>query len=253
MKAIRLRLYQDFVNYKKPTSFQLKETYPLPPYSTVNGMIHSVCGFDDKYKDIKISVQGKYFSKINDLYTRYEFSCMAYDKERHNIKVKYTDKNNKTGEETTKYYGVTRGVATDELLVDVELLVHITFPDENVLNVIYDSFKKPKEYISLGRREDIVRVDEVKLVNVEQKYLDDELQKLNYDAYVPINLFGEDSFPSKGTIYNINKYYDKVEVKKDTFIRQWHKIKVIHGVMNRDEISEAEVLVDDDKNLVFFA
>ncbi len=72
MKAIRLKLYQNLVNYKKPTSFQLKETYPLPPYSTVSGMIHYACGFTE-YKEMEISIQGKYHSKVNDLYTRYEF------------------------------------------------------------------------------------------------------------------------------------------------------------------------------------
>ena len=59
-----------------------------------------------------VSIQGKYFSKVNDLYTRYEFNNgMKYDKGRHQIQV---------GE-----YGVGRGVATAELLVDVELLLHI--------------------------------------------------------------------------------------------------------------------------------
>ena len=87
MKAIRVELWQDMVNYKKPTSFQLKETYPLPPYSTVIGMVHRLCGYDE-YKDMKISIQGKYFSKVNDLCTRYEFkNGMTYDKTRHNIKV----------------------------------------------------------------------------------------------------------------------------------------------------------------------
>ncbi len=33
------------VNYRVPTSFQLKESYPLPPYSTVIGMVHSLCNF----------------------------------------------------------------------------------------------------------------------------------------------------------------------------------------------------------------
>ncbi|MGJ0463700.1 CRISPR-associated protein Cas5, partial [Listeria monocytogenes] len=72
MKAIRVRLWQDLVNFKKPTSFQLKETYPLPPYSTVIGMVHTLCGFTS-YHEMKISIQGKYFSKVNDLATRYEF------------------------------------------------------------------------------------------------------------------------------------------------------------------------------------
>ena len=43
MKAIRVKLTQDMVNYRKPTSFQLKETYPLPPPSTVIGMVHYLC------------------------------------------------------------------------------------------------------------------------------------------------------------------------------------------------------------------
>ena len=72
MKAIKLKLYQNMVNYKVPTSFQLKESYPLPPYSTVIGMVHSLCDFKE-YKPMKISISGNYFSKVNDLYTRYEF------------------------------------------------------------------------------------------------------------------------------------------------------------------------------------
>ena len=46
-KAVRLKLYQSMANYKKPTSFQLKETYPLPPYSTVIGMVHNLCNYEE--------------------------------------------------------------------------------------------------------------------------------------------------------------------------------------------------------------
>ena len=67
MKAVKLKLYQNMVNYKVPTSFQLKESYPLPPYSTVIGMVHSLCDFKE-YKPMKISISGNYFSKVNDLY-----------------------------------------------------------------------------------------------------------------------------------------------------------------------------------------
>ena len=86
-QALRVKLYQNMVNYKKPTSFQLKESYPLPPYSTVIGMVHSLCDFKE-YKDMDISIQGKYHSKVNDLYTRYEFhKGMKYDKGRHQLQV----------------------------------------------------------------------------------------------------------------------------------------------------------------------
>src|SRR5690606_2512609 len=78
MKAIRLKLYQNLVNYKKPISFQLKETYPLPPPSTVIGMVHNLCGFTE-YHEMDVSIQGKYHAKVNDLYTRHEYSNNIID------------------------------------------------------------------------------------------------------------------------------------------------------------------------------
>lgn len=252
MKAVKLELYQNLVNYKKPTSFQLKETYPLPPYSTVIGMVHYACGFDE-YKDMKVSIQGSYYSKVNDLYTRYEFAGTSYEEGRHNIKIKSKEINKKTGNEEDKYYGITRGVATCELLVDVKLVIHIVPENEQLLDIIYDSFKSPKEYISLGRREDIVRLDDVRVVEVKKSELEED-KSLKYDAYIPINIFGKDDFVSNATVYNLNKKYNKIEIKKGTEIRQWEKVKAIHGVMNRNEIAEdTEIYKDDNGDFLFLA
>ena len=158
MKAIRIKLWQDMVNYKKPTSFQLKETYPLPPYSTVIGMIHSLCGFEE-YKEMKISIQGKYFSKVNDLYTRYEFkNGMKYEASRHQLEA--------------GGYGISRGISTAELLVDVDLIIHIIPEDQNLLEHIKNSFLSPAEYPSLGRREDLAVIEEVKEVEVSVNPID---------------------------------------------------------------------------------
>ena len=46
-RAIRIKCFQNLVNYKKPSSFIIKETFPLPPYSTVLGMIHAACGYTE--------------------------------------------------------------------------------------------------------------------------------------------------------------------------------------------------------------
>ena len=72
MKAIRLHCFQNLANYKKPSSFIIKETYPLPPYSTVIGMIHAACGFK-RYHGMKLSIQGTNQGTISELYTRYSF------------------------------------------------------------------------------------------------------------------------------------------------------------------------------------
>jgi CRISPR-associated protein Cas5t len=250
MKVIRLELYQNLVNYKKPTSFQLKETYPLPPYSTVSGMIHYACGFTE-YTPMKLSIQGNHNSKVNDLYTRYEFACAKYEDGRHNVKVYGTELNKKTREKYKQEYGMMKGVSTCELLVDVNLIIHIKPEDERLLELIYNSFKYPNEYLSLGRREDIIRIDNVEIVEATNEEIDEKT--LKYDAYIPfedINV-AKDNYEVTGTIYNINRKYDLIDIKKNTQIRKWKKVKVIHGVKGKDEVFDNVWM--DEEFMIFWA
>lgn len=252
MKSIRLKLKQNLVNYKLPTSFQLKETYPLPPYSTVIGMVHNTCNYTE-YKPMKISVQGKYHSKVNDLATRYEFkNGMTFDASRHQIKV---------GE-----YGISRGVSNVELLSDVELVIHIVPEDENLIEEIFNAFKTPREYISLGRREDLVVVDEVKIVEISEERIKDENLRIDrdYRAYVPVEIIDKkkvfvegsvDTIQYKGTMYNLTKDYVSVNygsAKSPKFFRKWNKIKV-HYVSNIVASRRRAITVDEDRYMVFLA
>ena len=252
MKSIRLKLKQNLVNYKLPTSFQLKETYPLPPYSTVIGMVHNTCNYTE-YKPMKISVQGKYHSKVNDLATRYEFkNGMTFDATRHQIKV---------GE-----YGISRGVSNVELLSDVELVIHIVPEDENLIEEIFNAFKAPREYISLGRREDLVVVDEVKIVEISEERIKDENLRIDrdYRAYVPVEIIDKkkvfvegsvDTIQYKGTMYNLTKDYVSVNygsAKSPKIFRKWNKIKV-HYVSNIVASRRRAITVDEDRYMVFLA
>lgn len=246
MKAIKLTLYQNMVNYKKATSFQLKETYPLPPYSTVIGMVHSLCGFTE-YHPMDISVQGKYFSKVNDLYTRYEFNNgMKYDKTRHQIKV---------GE-----YGVGQGIATAELLVDVEMIIHIIPEDQTLVAAIEQAFLFPKEYPSLGRREDLVVINDVKIVNVLEEKMDRKFKLPDeYSAYVPVSWVTEkktserargiDGVQLKGTRYFLTKDYELVNhgsVKSPKVFRKWKPKKEVIYMSDVSLWKRATILMDDD-------
>lgn len=252
MKSIRLKLKQNLVNYKLPTSFQLKETYPLPPYSTVIGMVHNTCNYIE-YKPMKISVQGKYHSKVNDLATRYEFkNGMTFDATRHQIKV---------GE-----YGISRGVSNVELLSDVELVIHIVPEDENLIEEIFNAFKAPREYISLGRREDLVVVDEVKIVEISEERIKDENLRIDrdYRAYVPVEIIDKkkvfvegniDTIQYKGTMYNLTKDYVSVNygsTKSPKFFRKWNKVKV-HYVSNIVASRRRAITIDEDRYMVFLA
>jgi len=237
MKAIKLKLYQNMVNYKVPTSFQLKESYPLPPYSTVIGMVHSLCDFKE-YKPMKISISGNYFSKVNNLYTRHEF-------------------NNSDN--------VIKGPATIEFLVDVNLTIHIIPEDqsEEFLNMIFEAFKYPREYPSLGRREDIVLIKDVKIVDVEKKKLERDISNGEEDfAYIPVNFIQEKlvNYGDKksgmniyGTRYELTKNYTSDNIgteDKPQMIRFWKKEEVIYS-SNIKGFKRREVPVDTDNEIVF--
>ena len=58
-RILRLVMTQATANYKKEETIDNKMTYPLPPISTVIGMLHNICGYKS-YMPMEISVQGKY-------------------------------------------------------------------------------------------------------------------------------------------------------------------------------------------------
>lgn len=254
MKGIRIKLWQDMVNYKKPTSFQLKETYPLPPYSTVIGMIHNLCGYSE-YKKMKISIQGKHFSKVNDLYTRYEFkNSMKFDENRHQLKV---------GD-----YGISKGIATAELLVDVELLIHIIPENQELVTEIENALLFPREYPSLGRREDLVTfIEKPKVVEIKCETLDStiRLEKVlgkGYGAYIPLEMLNDEKIELKnavdgismtGTRYRLTKDYKLINYgteKSPKVFREWNKVDVVYGT-NISMLMDSELLLDDDDIGVF--
>lgn len=249
-KAIRLRLYQNMANYKKPTSFQLKETYPLPPYSTIIGLVHNLCGYKE-YSAMEVSVQGKYNSKTNDLYTRYEFkNGMKYEEKRHQLKA---------GD-----YGINRGISTAELLVDVNLLIHIIPENQNLIEEIEQAFLYPIEYPSLGRREDLVTIEEVKVVEIAEKSIEEDIElEEDLSAYIPIEMFREDKIELEGafnssvtgTKYYINKSYELVDFgtkKTSKVFRKWQKKEVIFS-SRVVVLEEQDILVDSDGIVLFNA
>lgn len=181
---------------------------------------------------MEISIQGKYFSKVNDLYTRYEFkNGMTYDEKRHQLKV---------GD-----YGVGRGIATAELLVDVELLLHVIPENQGLVEQIADAFRTPVEYPSLGRREDIATIQEVKVVAFERNIKFDKNISVDtgYGAYIPSEdvenkavIFGQDVNIGRrnnlGTRYLLTSTYELVNrgtAKAPKMFRNWLKKDVFYA------------------------
>lgn len=235
MKAIKIVARQTLASYRKASSMQIKETYPLPPYSTVIGMVHTACDFKE-YVDMEVSVQGEYYSKVNEMYTRYEFKPGFYEEGRHQIKIE-------NGDQST---GITVGPSYIELLTNVKLVIHIRPKDSEYIEKIYQGMRNPVQYLSLGRREDLITIEDVKIVEVEEIKEDVEAK---YDAYIPKQYLEEKTVC--GTVYKLNKKYS---VNPKTNLRLWEEQIYAKHVSKSSIISEESgVGIDNEKDLVYFA
>ncbi|MFD2670560.1 type I-B CRISPR-associated protein Cas5b [Marinicrinis sediminis] len=203
MKALRLKLYQQTACYKKPFAFKVSETYPLPPHSTVKGMLHAVLEAKTLIP-MEISIQGQYDTMSTDYQTHYFF------------------KKSKTNEfaltadglgVSREYNDITTMPIYMHMLYNVELLIHV-HADEQVLQQLKHAILTQSAHLSLGRWEDLVRVDECEIVNLT---VCNEEPELKYAAYVPkANTRRVSHFP-----YKLNWTYRIVNG-----VRVWDKLHV---------------------------
>ena len=237
MKAIRIKLFQQTANYRVETSYVLRQSYPLPPYSTIIGMIHKACNFKE-YHPMKVSIQGKYASSYNELNTGYYFGGQTYEEDRHNLKVK---KYKKDG-----YTGISRGLMHTNIINDLDLIIYIIPEDMKDYDIILNSLKYPKDYLALGRHEDFIRIENISEVELDS--MDDETEYGFYGyTYIPVKHLDDHVF---GTVYRIKKVFDYDNKGK----RIWKEIiKVVYS-NQIDEEYTGDVFEDkQNETLVVFA
>lgn len=268
-RAIKIECYQNMVNYKKPVSIQFQESYPLPPYSTVIGMIHKACGFEN-YIPMKISIQGTNSSSVSNMYIKYffgiQFEPYTYNSKSKEYKISNRHnyfvyrKNEKGIGGTADYFrktfkdktgkgkdGITRGLGYAELMTDVNLIIHVIPEDESKFDKILKGLKNPSIYPSLGRHEDILRIDSVKETTLKGAT---EIEMKN-DAYIPIpylkNIVNKDIM---GTNYKLNKEF----YIKNSKIRKW-KSKINVKLIKKSNLTiyfKKPILIDSDNLGVFY-
>lgn len=184
---MRLKLFQETACYKKPFAFKVAETYPLPPYSTVIGMFHKILqAKSGEYYPMNISVQGEFES----IFSNYQTLRMYKGK----------------GEVTSMPRNVHQ-------LLNVNLIIHVQAENE-VIDKIYNNIINGEETFTLGRNEDLVRVDEIKMIE-QINQIDEDIQ-IRHNAYIPTYL-GQES----GINYRLNTKYTIVNE-----LRKWKKVNV---------------------------
>lgn len=245
MRAIKIKGYQASAQYRKPTSFGVKETYPLPPYSTVIGFIHNVCGFKE-YVDMDISVQGLSSGISSDINIEYFYKAnVAFEgkeKKRPRHQIYY--------EVEEKKYGVTKSPVINEKVEDIELVLHIIPKDDKYVDIIYEKLKKPSSYCTIGRHSDSFRLDKVTIHNLDFLNEDDEEYGLgvsDFNAYLPMNEELKYELGNMyGTYFNLGKEYELINER-----RVWKKrIEALYLSEGNDTFV---TVVDEDNLPVYLA
>ncbi|OQP05479.1 type I-B CRISPR-associated protein Cas5 [Geobacillus sp. 46C-IIa] len=231
MKALRLKLFQETACYKKPFASKVAETYPLPPYSTVKGMIHALLRAD-RFISMRLSVQGEYEAKLLDYQRHYFFKKL--DTVAFPLIL--------DGIQENRFVYDTNGISTmpiyTHMLYGVNLLIHVEVED-SVLEQVIQAIEGGGIHYSLGRWEDLVRIDEYKIVFVEEL---DEEKDLRYHAYISDHLLDIDT---RHIPYEIPWKYEIVNG-----VRKWEKVKV--GYVPKGTTAPEGVCIDEDGELVFF-
>jgi len=221
-KIIKLKIFQEKAVFRMPYSMEVIETYPLPPYSTILGFIHNMMSKTDTIKDINISIQGKYGSLSREFVRYHKFEKGSYE---------------------GKFYPI---IITS--LIDLELIIHIKMPSEELHKELFYSLQNPPYFPYLGRPEDLITQMEV-LEEYERECDPSKTERgtltIPYDSFIPFEV--AQNLEMTGVPYLIPAYYILKSFKKkkeSEIFRNFEMIKVVYA--QRDQEVNKTIKVDSE-------
>lgn len=192
MKAVMIQGHMDTARFSIPGwNGKRGETYPLPPFSTIAGMVHFLCRWDS-WHDMKISVSGNGVMNKPEICARWRGGAVARSeteefKQRFPVRVKSGD----------SFVGWVNTLIYEAFASDLDLRLHIMPDNQEEVDVIYRKILNPRTFPSLGRHEDLIRIDDVQVVDI----LPAQEMALDMCAYAPSTI------KVPGTVYTIHKDY----------------------------------------------
>lgn len=235
MNALRIELELSQAHFRKPWSFSIRHTYPVPPFSTVIGFLCNVLG--DKgllfQNDFGLAV----FSRFESLDCEYTWLRNLSPKAH---KAKYHSYSNRQLRDNNIEHPGGQSPVRIFVLNDVKLLLYLNCENENLYSLIQEGFKRPGQWFShlhLGRSEDWVVVKSAEVVKLEKKSYSG---KTEYMTWIPspeeyLNAGKTDGYERtfhtlKGRTMLIPAKYEIVSVN-NTRLRnfEWKKVKVLES------------------------
>jgi CRISPR-associated protein Cas5t len=153
-KITLLEIFQPFAQYRNPFTFYYAQTYPLPPKSTLIGMLQNITGryYDEDFYDMEISIHGGFES----FFWNYQ-SLIKGTKDGINLK-KYKGEIKLWNQGFPLYgKGITsqRSPVFQQELFNGHLYIFLK-GKEHLIEEIENSLLNPSKIPYIGRSEDII-------------------------------------------------------------------------------------------------
>jgi len=175
-KILFIELFQSFAQYRNPFTFYYAQTYPLPPKSTVIGMLQNACNdwYGADWWDLKVSIHGGFES----FFWNYQ-TLIKGDTE--------IDESGGLFNKKLPLYGegvrAQRTPVYQQELFNGHLYIFLR-GNEELIDKAKENFQKPKKVFSLGRSEDVVFIKDVKLVEAPKPIKAEGDLKLTFPTYI---------------------------------------------------------------------
>jgi len=165
-KVLRIKITAPSAHFKISHSSDPRRTYPLPPYSTVIGLLANITGQRD--------LIGRMLSESFDLgvICNYRYLTKEYTWLR-NMQAnahlhRFCLLSNRCVQERSEHPGGQSPVSI-EVLNDVEVFIYLNHPDRKVLEFLVDNLDRPERWLThlhLGRAEDWAMVEEKSIIEL---------------------------------------------------------------------------------------
>jgi len=209
-KALYIKIFQPFAQYRNPFTFYYAQTYPLPPKSTIIGMLQNLI---DDYYGHKHGVENWWKLKVS-IHGGFESVFWNYQQLiKGEIQLKKVGNKLVLSNQNLPLYN--EGIKSQRTPVHQQELfnghLHIFIKGErSILKEVKEAFDNPRKILSLGRSEDIIfirRTEFVEPINGDSKTAEKSIW-LSYPTYIK-----RDSFPIKNEKYPVYSIPVKIVFK----------------------------------------
>lgn len=200
MKVLRLIINQNSANYRREEVILNRMTYPLPPFSTIIGALHNACNYRE-YHDMQISIQGKFESLNNEIYTDNCFLNRLEDDRGMLVKMKNEKllcggyekvaKAKKQGSSFFDRYEIE--IFNDDLLTEYKNLKELADKIKQYKKVEYKErlkeYKDQKTSLTKLKKTFDKKSEDFKIIDnkIKQVKLEEDTFKRNVDNYEKVN------------------------------------------------------------------